>query len=147
MQNRPFFERIRMPEPGGTYFEVTNSGAVLAFGQRAHESRLPGGVDHGFPRLHSRARSLDRGRTWTIEEENWWEPETRGRGCSVVDRTSGEIFLFSQGTWPLQDDRGEPVSERWMIINYEKGREMGAWMFMEKSADEGRTWERGDLTE
>ena len=147
MQDRPFFERIRMPEPGGTYFEVTNSGAVLAFGQRAHESRLPGGVDHGFPRLHSRARSLDRGRTWTIEEENWWEPETRGRGCSVVDRSSGEIFLFSQGTWPLQDDRGEPVSESWMIINHEKGREMGAWMFMEKSADEGRTWERVDLTE
>ena len=61
MQDRPFFERIQMPEPGGTYFEVTNSGAVLAFGTRVHESRRPGGIDHGFPWFHSRARSLDRG--------------------------------------------------------------------------------------
>ena len=147
MQDRPFFERIQMPEPGGTYFEVTNSGAVLAFGTRVHESRRPGGIDHGFPWFHSRARSLDRGRTWTIEDEKWWEPETRGRSASVVDRTTGEIFLFGGGTWPLQTDRGEPVSESWMIVNYEKGREMGARMFMEKSADEGRTWERVDLTE
>lgn len=46
----------------------------------------------------------------------------------------------------MQHDRGEPVSERWMIINHEKGREMGVWMFMEKSADKGRTWEPVDLT-
>ena len=147
MNNRPFFDRVRLPEPMGSYLEVTNSGAVLAFGGTAHPSRLPGGIDHGYPRLHSRARSSDQGCTWTLEEENWWEPETRGHGASVVDRTTGEIFLFNQGTWPIDNDHGEPVSESWMIVNYRKGREMGARMIMERSGDDGRSWDKVDLTE
>ena len=147
MDSRPFFETIHLPEPMGTYFTVTNSGTVLAFGGSAHPSRMPGGIDHGYPRLHSRARSIDQGRTWTLEEKKWWEPETRGHSASVVDRTTGEIFLFNGGAWPIDDDKGEPVSESWMIINYRKGLEMGAQMFMERSRDDGRTWERVDLTD
>ena len=35
--------------------------------------------------------------TWTLEEENWWEPELRNQSASVVDRTTGEIFMFNHG--------------------------------------------------
>ena len=113
MSDRPFFERVQIWEPeegirnGSVYFEVTNSGTVLVFGVGIHEGRYKsGGIDHGFPWLHLRARSSDRGRTWTVDERNWWEPETRIKRASVVDRTTGEIFLFNQGTWPLRDDKG-----------------------------------------
>ena len=147
MKGKPFFDKFRVKEPIGSYLEVTNSGAVLAFGGSVHPSRMPGGVDHGFPRLHSRARSTDGGATWTLEEENWWEPETRGQSASVVDGTTGEIFLFSSGTWPIDDDHGAPLSEEWMIVNYEKGREMGAKMTMDRSSDDGRSWEKIDLTD
>ena len=92
---------------------------------------MPGGIDHGYPRLHSRAQSTDQGRTWRLEEEEWWEPETRGHSASVVDRTTGEIFLFSGGTWPIDDDHGNPVSEMWMVMNRKKGREMGARCLIE----------------
>ncbi len=147
MNSRPFFERVQLMEPMGWYLEVTNSGAVLNFGGAAHPSRMPGGIDHGYPRLHSRSRSHDRGSTWTLEEEKWWEPETRGHSASVVDRTTGEIFLFNGGTWPIDDDHGEPVSESWMIVNYRKGLEMGARMIMERSREDGRSWEQVDLTD
>lgn len=147
MNNRPFFEKMELPAPMGSYLEVTNSGAVLAFGSSTHPSRMPGGIDHGYPHLHSRARSTDQGRTWRLEEEEWWEPETRGHSASVVDRTTGEIFLFSGGTWPIDDDHGKPVSEMWMIMNHRKGREMGARMIMQRSTDDGRSWDKVDLTE
>ena len=150
---RPFFEKVEVWEPeAGVRFESahlqpTASGAILAFGIKVHQARWPGGIDHGFPWFHTRARSYDQGRCWTVEERNWWEPETRGQIASVMDRTTGEIFNFSQGTWPLQNDLGEPVSESWMIANYERGRELGARMIMEKSQDDGRTWEKVDLTD
>ncbi len=152
-QERPFFEKVRVwqPEPEAgreaIYLELTNSGAILAFGSRLHDARWPGGYDHGFPWLHLQARSIDGGRSWELEERNWWEPETRAKRASVVDRMTGEIFLFNQGTWPLQDDQGQPMSEGWMIANYHKGPEVGARMIMEKSSDEGRTWDKVDLTE
>ena len=149
--NRPFFERIRIWEPelttDSTYLELTNSGAVIAFDAKIPLARLPGGYDHGFPWLHLRARSVDGGRTWTHEERNWWEPEKRAPRASIVDRTTGEIFMFNQGTWPLQDDQGRPLSEGWIIANYQKGRQIGARMIMEHSVDEGRTWTATDLTD
>lgn len=152
-RERPFFERVEVwaYEEGygkeNTYLQATNSGAVLAFGTKIPTARWPGGYDHGFPWLHLRARSYDAGRTWIQEQRNDWEPETRGQIASVVDRTTGEVFLFSQGSWPLQNNQGKPLSESWMIANYEKGRQMGARMIMERSGDEGRTWEKIDLTE
>ena len=153
MSQKPFFERVYVREPeeglrGETlYFEVTNSGAILAFGAKIHEARWPGGIDHGFPWLHVRARSIDQGKTWIEEERNYWEPETRGQWASVVDRSTGEIFMFNQGTWPLPDDKGEPVSESWMIANFEKGRELGAKMIMERSRDGGKSWAKVDITD
>ena len=149
MSRGPFFDRIQLKELIGSYLEVTNSGAVLAFGGGAHPSRVAvaGGADNGYPRLHSRARSTDQGATWTLEEENWWEPELRNQSASVVDRTTGEIFMFNMGTWPIWDDHGRPDFEEWMIVNYKKGREMGAKMTMDRSSDEGRSWETVDLTD
>ncbi len=154
MSDRPFFERVQIWEPeegirnGSVYFEVTNSGTVLVFGVGIHEGRYKsGGIDHGFPWLHLRARSSDRGRTWTVDERNWWEPETRIKRASAVDRTTGEIFLFNQGTWPLRDDKGLPVSESWMIANYDKGRQMGAKVILERSSDDGGSWSAVDLTD
>ncbi len=154
MSDRPFFERVQIWEPeegirnGSVYFEVTNSGTVLVFGVGIHEGRYKsGGIDHGFPWLHLRARSSDRGRTWTVDERNWWEPETRIKRASVVDRTTGEIFLFNQGTWPLKDDKGLPVSESWMIANYDEGRQLGAKVIMERSLNDGRSWTAVDLTD
>ena len=152
-KNRPFFERIQIwdPEEGigkdSVYLELTNSGAVLAFGTQLPLARLPGGYDHGFPWLHLRARSYDWGRIWIQEERNWWEPEKRPARASVVDRTTGEIFMFNQGTWPLQNDQGLPLSESWIIANYEKARQMGARMVMERSVDDGRTWAKVDVTD
>ncbi len=149
----PFFERVRIwkPEPEATkenvYLQLTNSGAIIAFGYMLPRARLPGGADHGFPWLHLRFRSVDGGRTWDLEERNWWEPETRGLRASVVDRTTGEIFMFTQGTWPLQDDQGRPTSESWLIANYEKGRQMGARLTVERSLDDGRTWTATDITD
>ena len=102
MDSRPFFERIRMPEPGGTYFEVTNSGRCSRSG-RGRTSRAFRAASTTGSRGSTRAPGAwIEDAPWTIEEENWWEPRP-GAGCSVVDRTSGEIFLFSQGTWPLQE--------------------------------------------
>ena len=91
--------------------------------------------------------STDGGRTWTPEERNWWEPEKRAAGAAVVDRTTGEIFMFNQGTWPLQDDQGRPLSESWIIAKYQLGRQMGARLTMERSSDEGRTWTAVDFTD
>ena len=152
--NRPFYEQIRVfdPVPGQTkkgniYLEVTNSGAVIAFGTTLPTARMPGGADHGFPWMHLRARSVDSGRSWTLDEMNWWEPEKRGLLASVVDRSTGEIFMFTQGTWPLQDDHGKPLSESWLIANYEKGRQMGACLTLERSVDDGRTWTSTDISE
>ena len=82
-----------------------------------------------------------------MEEEKWWEPELRNRSASVVDRTTGGIFMFNQGTWPIWNDHGEPTFEEWMIVNYKKGREMGAKVTMERSRDDGRSWEQVDLTD
>ena len=147
MSRGPFFDKFRLKELIGSYLEVTNSGAILAFGGSAHPSRLPGGVDFGYPRLHSRARSADGGATWTLEEENWWEPELTGQSASVVDRTTGEIFVFGSGTFPIWNDQGDPVSESWLIVNYEKGRELGAKMTMKRSGDDGRSWVTVDLTD
>ena len=154
MNRRPFFEEVQIWEPeegvrnDNVYLEVTNSGAVLAFGIGIHEGRYKsGGIDHGFPWLHLRARSDDQGRTWSAEERRWWEPEMRPPRASVVDRTTGEIFMFNQGSWPLRDDHGVPLSESWMIANYDKGRELGARMIMERSRDDGRSWEKVDLTD
>ena len=149
----PFFERVRIwkPEPEATkenvYLQLTNSGAIIAFGYMLPRARLPGGADHGFPWLHLRFRSVDGGRTWDLEERNWWEPEKRGLRASVVDRTTGEIFMFTQGTWPLQDDQGRPTSESWLIANYKKGRQMGARLTVERSLDDGRTWTATDITD
>ena len=153
MKKRPFFERIQIWDPeegigkGSVYLELTNSGAVLAFGTQLPLARLPGGYDHGFPWLHLRARSYDGGRTWTQDERNWWEPEKRAARATVVDRKTGGIFVFNQGTWPLQNDQGRPLSESWIIANYEKARQMGARIVMERSVDDGRTWTKVDVTE
>ena len=65
----------------------------------------------------------------------------------MVDQTTGDIFLFNNGTWPLQDDMGQPMSESWMITNYQKGRQMGTRSTMDKSVDDGRTWTSVDMTE
>ncbi len=152
-QERPFFDKVRVwqPEPEARreaiYLEVTNSGAILAFGTKLADARWPGGYDHGFPWLHLQARSIDGGRSWELEERNWWEPELRQRPASVVDRETGDIFRFNQGTWPLQDNQGQPMSESWMIRNYEKGRQMGARLTMDRSSDDGRTWTSVDMTE
>ena len=152
-EKRPFFEKVEIWGPEdrikgeNSYLEVTNSGEVLAFGTKVHEARWPGGYDHGFPWLHLRARSFDQGRSWDMEEWKYWEPETRQQVASVLDRSTGEIFLFSQGTWPLNNDEGKPVSESWMIANYERGKELGAKMVMEKSSDDGRSWEKVDITD
>ena len=128
MNRRPFFEEVQIWEPeegvrnDNVYLEVTNSGAVLAFGIGIHEGRYKsGGIDHGFPWLHLRARSDDQGRTWSAEERRWLEPEMRPPRASVVDRMTGEICMFNQGSWPLRDDHGVPLSESWMIANYDKG--------------------------
>ena len=112
-KEKPFFEKVRVweHEPEATKaticLELTNSGAIIAFGTKLPNARLPGGADHGFPWLHLRARSVDRGRSWTLEERNWWEPEKRMMFASVVDRSTGDIFRFGSGTWPLQDDQGQ----------------------------------------
>ena len=91
--------------------------------------------------------SYDGGRTWTQDERNWWEPEKRAARATVVDRKTGGIFVFNQGTWPLQNDQGRPLSESWIIANYEKARQMGARIVMERSVDDGRTWTKVDVTE
>ena len=153
VRERPFFDKVRVWEPEAEarkefiYLELTNSGAILAFGTKIPTARWPGGADHGFPWLHLRARSVDGGRSWTLEERNWWEPEKRPMAASVVDESSGDIFRFNHGTWPLQDDMGQPMSESWMITNYDKGRQMGARLTMDKSVDDGRTWTAVDMTE
>ena len=149
---RPFYERVRVWEEDpdvaaeGCYLEATPSGDVLAFGHKLARARMPGGADHGFPWLHLRARSRDGGRTWTMEETKWWEPETRAARASVVDATTGEIFLFNQGTYPLQDDAGQPMSESWLVRNHELARARGSRMVMERSRDGGGTWDTVDMT-
>ena len=153
LRDKPFFERIQIWEPeegigrDGVYLEVTKAGEVLAIGARIPLTRWPGGYDHGFPWMHLRARSKDRGRTWTLEERNWWEPETRCSAASVVDQTTGDIFLFNCGTWPLQNDQGRPLSESWIIANHGTARQMGARLDMQRSGDGGRTWSKVDLTD
>jgi hypothetical protein len=82
-----------------------------------------------------------------LHERNWWEPEKRGRLASVVDHKTGEIFVFTQGTWLLQDDRGQPMSEGWIIANYRLGYQMGARLTMESSRDDGQTWTTTDITD
>jgi sialidase-1 len=150
---RPFFEKIRVWEPEAgiqsesIYLELTSSGEILALGHKVPSARWPGGYDHGFPWLHLRARSVDGGLSWELEEKNWWEPETRPRCASVVDVSTGEIFLFNLGTWPLQDDQGKPMSESWMVVNHKKARQLGATLTMERSCDDGRTWTSVDMTE
>ena len=37
------------------------------------------------------------------------------------------------------------VSESWMIANYDKGRQMGAKVTVERSLDDGRSWTAVDL--
>ena len=150
---KPFVERVQIwtPEPETAkehvYLQLTRSGAIIALGTALPRARLPGGADHGFPWLHYRFRSVDGGQTWQLHERNWWEPEKRGRLASVVDQETGEIFVFTQGTWPLQDDRGRPMSESWMITNYRQGRQMGARLTMESSQDDGQTWISTDITD
>jgi hypothetical protein len=109
---KPFVERVQIcpPEPEAArehvYLQLSRPGAIIALGYALPRVRLPGGADHGFPWLHYHFRSVDGGKTWQGHERNWWEPEKRGRLASVVDQETGEIFVFTQGTWPLQDDRG-----------------------------------------
>ena len=150
---RPFFSRVRVwdedPDVAseGVYLEVTPAGDVLAFGHKLARARMPGGADHGFPWLHLRARSRDGGRTWVTEETRWWEPETRAFRSSVVDATTGDIFLFNQGTYPLQDDAGQPMSESWLIRHHELALRRGGRLTMARSRDGGRTWDTVDVTD
>ena len=146
MKRGPFFDRIVLEGPVGSYLEVTNSGSVLAFGGASHPSRDVR-ADNGYPRFHTRARSTDQGRTWKLEEEKWWEPELRNRSASVVDRMTGDIFMFNQGSWPIWNDQGKPTFEEWMIVKYEKGRQMGAKATMDRSRNEGRSWETVDISD
>ncbi len=61
LRERPFFDKVRVWEPelgihrDSIYLEQTNSGAILALGNKVPTARWPGGADHGFPRLHLRA--------------------------------------------------------------------------------------------
>jgi hypothetical protein len=131
MNQSPFFEQGQIWGPeegvrnGAVHLEATNSGTVLVFRQGSLQERR-------YQPWLPLARSSN-------EKRQWWELATRNKRVSVVDRRTGEVFLFNQGTWPLQDDQGQPVSETWMITNFQKGLKMGGRTIMEKSR---RQWEK-----
>ncbi|MDE0449341.1 MAG: sialidase family protein [Spirochaetaceae bacterium] len=52
-----------------------------------------------------------------------------------------------QGTYPLQDDAGQPMSESWLIRNHELALRRGGRLTMVRSRDGGRSWDTVDLTD
>ena len=52
-----------------------------------------------------------------------------------------------QGTYPLQDDAGQPMSESWLIRNHELALRRGGRLTMVRSRDGGRSWDTVDVTD
>ncbi|WP_435191997.1 sialidase family protein [Streptomyces sp. bgisy126] len=106
----------------------TREGAVLAFA----EGRVDGGGDSGHIDIVVR-RSEDGGCTWgPLRVVADGDGDTRGNPAPVVDPRSGDVVLLSSY------NGGEVTEER--ILRGEVPADRGRRVFVQRSADDGRTF-------